>query len=49
MNTSSLHKHESLVQTWSDKVFKGTVVNRECHSTNGGSDESTIPLNKLNY
>ena len=34
----------SLIHTWSDKVFKGTVVNRTLPSLHGGSIMFTVPL-----
>ena len=39
-------KNGYLIHTWSDKVFKGTVVNRALPSLHGGSLKIiiTVPL-----
>ena len=43
------YKHRYLIRTWSEKGFKGTVVNWAMSSLHGGSLEIslTIPLTKL--
>ena len=39
INTLKKQKHEYLIHTWSDKGFKGTVVNRALSSLHAGSLE----------
>ena len=37
-NKQFSHKKQGYINhTWSEKDFKGTVVNKTCHSINGGS------------
>ena len=40
-------KHGYLIYTWSDKAFKGTIVNQALPSLHGGSLEITLTDTKI--
>ena len=49
INSLKEQKHGDLINTWSDRAFKGTVVNPALPSLHGGLLEITltVPLNGL--
>ena len=44
INSLKKQKHGHLLNTWSDKAFKGTVVNRTLPSLQGGLLEITLTV-----
>ena len=49
INSFSINQHWYLKHTWSDKAFKGTVVNRALPSLYGGSVEIALTVFRPNW